>query len=117
MAFDGKKHCNGFINLINFKSLNRFKWELRELRISADYSSCDPNGLADLLASIHKEYVQYTYFLLNAGVTKDFIPHLTDEILHDDCHINNGIHRARILAFAQGRVIQYNNCSKSICVL
>lgn len=40
--------------------------------------------------------------MLNAGVTLQMLPHLTDEHLRLDCGIKNGIHRLQILQAAEG---------------
>ncbi|XP_051520986.1 NAD(+) hydrolase SARM1 [Myxocyprinus asiaticus] len=76
----------------------RFLRDLRVLKTYANYSTCDPNNLADLLADIDPRFLQYTYGLVQSGVDRKNIAHITDQQLQLDCHIENGIHRAKILS-------------------
>lgn len=78
--------------------LFRFLRELRVLKTYANYSTCDPNNLADWLADIDPRFRQYTYGLVQSGVDRNSIAHITDQQLQSDCHIDNGIHRAKILS-------------------
>ncbi|GFR69173.1 sterile alpha and TIR motif-containing protein 1 [Elysia marginata] len=77
----------------------RFLRELRDLKISCDYTSCDPSMLgAWLRGDVGEEMAQYTYQMLNTGVDRPLLPSITDQHLTTDCCINNGIHRMKILA-------------------
>lgn len=82
-------------------SLFRFLRELRVLKTYANYSTCDPNNLADWLADVDPRFRQYTYGLVQSGVDRNNITHITDQQLQLDCRINNGIHRAKILSSAR----------------
>ncbi|KAG7282512.1 hypothetical protein CRUP_020227 [Coryphaenoides rupestris] len=75
----------------------RFLRDLRVLKTYANYSTCDPNNLADWLADIDPRFRQYTYGLVQSGVDRNHIQTLTDQQLHHDCHIENSVHRAKIL--------------------
>lgn len=81
--------------------LFRFLRDLRVLKTYANYSTCDPNNLADWLADIDPRFRQYTYGLVQSGVDRKCITHITDQQLQSDCHIENGIHRAKILSSAR----------------
>lgn len=75
--------------------------DLRVLKTYANYSMCDPNNLADWLADIDPRFRQYTYSMLQSGVGRTNLLQITDEQLQRDCCIENGIHRAQILAAAR----------------
>ena len=51
----------------------RFLRELRKLKLITDYSSCDFTKLNDFLVEIDKEYAEYTYKMLRAGVNKEWL--------------------------------------------
>uniref|UniRef100_A0A665USL8 NAD(+) hydrolase SARM1 n=1 Tax=Echeneis naucrates TaxID=173247 RepID=A0A665USL8_ECHNA len=70
---------------------------LRVLKTYANYSTCDPNNMADWLVDVDPRFRQYTYGLVQSGVDRNTIPSLTDQQLQHDCHIDNGVHRAKIL--------------------
>ncbi|KAG5269169.1 hypothetical protein AALO_G00199040 [Alosa alosa] len=76
----------------------RFLRDLRVLKTYANYSTCDPNNLADWLADVDPRFRQYTYGLVQSGVDRKNIVHITDEQLRTDCSVENGVHRAKILA-------------------
>ncbi|MCJ8740235.1 hypothetical protein PDJAM_G00056630 [Pangasius djambal] len=76
----------------------RFMRDLRVLKTYANYSMCDPNNLADWLADLDPRFRQYTYSMVQSGVDRNNLLQITDEQLQRDCHIENGIHRAQILA-------------------
>ncbi|KAK7156537.1 hypothetical protein R3I94_006559 [Phoxinus phoxinus] len=78
----------------------RFLRDLRVLKTYANYSTCDPNNLADWLADVDPRFRQYTYGLIQSGVDRNNIAKITDEQLLSDCHVENGIHRAKILSTA-----------------
>ncbi|XP_062408997.1 NAD(+) hydrolase SARM1 isoform X2 [Sardina pilchardus] len=76
----------------------RFLRDLRVLKTYANYSTCDPNNLADWLADVDPRFRQYTYGLVQSGVDRKNIVHVTDEQLRTDCSVENGVHRAKILS-------------------
>lgn len=76
----------------------RFLRDLRVLKMYANYSTCDPNNLADWLADVDPRFRQYTYGLVQSGVDRKNILHINDEQLRTDCSVANGVHRAKILA-------------------
>ncbi|CAL4079217.1 unnamed protein product [Meganyctiphanes norvegica] len=84
------------IGITNGILRQRFQRELRELKIKTDYSSCDHTNLHSFLTQLDNEYAEYTYRMLQAGVTKELARYLTDEQLRDECGIANSIHRQRI---------------------
>ncbi|TRY95371.1 hypothetical protein DNTS_035708 [Danionella cerebrum] len=95
---------NNFL-LKNFVFLSppllRFLRDLRVLKTYANYSTCDPNNLADWLADTDPRFRQYTYGLVQSGVDRNNITQITDQQLLSDCHVTNGIHRAKILSAAR----------------
>lgn len=86
------------IGITNGIQRRRFKRELENLKKMADYSSKDVANISNFLQSIGPEYIIYTYAMLNAGVDKDSLTHLTDDQLVMECGISNSIHRNRILS-------------------
>ncbi|TKS81088.1 Sterile alpha and TIR motif-containing protein 1 [Collichthys lucidus] len=64
----------------------------------ANYSTCDPNNMADWLVELDPRLRQYTYGMVQSGVDRNNIQSLTDQQLQLDCHIGNGVHRAKILS-------------------
>lgn len=80
----------------------RFFRELIELKTFANYSTCDRSNLADWLGSIDPKFRQYTYNLLICGINRNFLHRVTEQQLQEDCHINMGFHRVRILTAARG---------------
>ncbi|XP_010572226.1 NAD(+) hydrolase SARM1 [Haliaeetus albicilla] len=79
----------------------RFFRELIELKTFANYSTCDRSNLADWLGSIDPKFRQYTYNLLTCGINRNFLHRVTEQQLQEDCHINMGFHRVRILTAAR----------------
>lgn len=75
----------------------RFLRDLRVLKTYANYSTCDPNNMADWLVEVDPRFRQYTYGLVQSGVDRNNVQHLTDQQLGQDCLIGNGVHRAKIL--------------------
>ncbi|XP_061163443.1 NAD(+) hydrolase sarm1-like isoform X2 [Saccostrea echinata] len=73
----------------------RFLRDVKDLKIKADYTSCDPTGLSDWLQELGSEYRQYTYTLVNNDIDKNYLMQMTDEDLKD-CGITNSIHRKKI---------------------
>ncbi|KAF7656647.1 hypothetical protein LDENG_00038200 [Lucifuga dentata] len=76
----------------------RFLRDLRVLKTYANYSTCDPNNMADWLVEVDPRFRQYTYGLVQSGVDRNNVQNLTDQQLQHDCYIENGVHRAKILA-------------------
>ncbi|KAM6933687.1 NAD(+) hydrolase SARM1 [Xenentodon cancila] len=76
----------------------RFLRDLRVLKTYANYSTCDPNNMADWLADVDPRFRQYTYGMVQSGVDRGNVQSLTDHQLERDCHVDNGVHRAKILS-------------------
>lgn len=85
------------IGITNGIRRRRFTRELQNLKKMADYSSRDIASLNTFLQNIGLEYSIYTYSMLNAGVDKESLRHLTEDQLIDECGIKNSIHRLRII--------------------
>ena len=49
----------------------------------------DPTDLSSWLADIGREFRQYGFNLIQAGVDRKFLPHLTDTHLKTDCQVKN----------------------------
>ncbi|KAM3615428.1 uncharacterized protein V6R79_002156 [Siganus canaliculatus] len=79
----------------------RFLRDLRVLKTYANYSTCDPNNMADWIVEVDPRFRQYTYALVQSGVDRNNAQHLTDEQLMKDCQVTNGVHRAKILSFSR----------------
>ncbi|XP_043910327.1 NAD(+) hydrolase SARM1 [Protopterus annectens] len=79
----------------------RFLRELTELKAYASYATCDPSNLADWLGSIDPRFRQYTYPLVNCGISRSNLPNVTEQHLNDDCGIETGFHRVQILNAAK----------------
>ncbi|KAJ7400728.1 Sterile alpha and TIR motif-containing protein 1 [Pitangus sulphuratus] len=79
----------------------RFFRELTELKTFANYSTCDRSNLADWLGGIDPKFRQYTYNLLTCGINRNFLHRVTEQQLQEDCHIDTGFHRVRILTAAR----------------
>lgn len=75
----------------------RFLRELKSLKITADYSSCDPSQMDAWLMKILPDLSQYTYEMLKAGMNKEVLASTNNEELDHVCGIKNGIHRRLIL--------------------
>uniref|UniRef100_A0A1I8N514 ADP-ribosyl cyclase/cyclic ADP-ribose hydrolase n=1 Tax=Musca domestica TaxID=7370 RepID=A0A1I8N514_MUSDO len=91
------KNLRDDIGIMNGILLKRFERELQNLKRMADYSSKDTAKLHQFLAEIGPEYCTYTYSMLNAGIDKNSLPHLNEDMLIQECNITNSIHRLRIL--------------------
>ena len=83
--------------------VDRFLRELRDLKMSADYTSCDPTKLGDWLVAVGPEFSQYIYQMLHAGVDRQTLRSLNHDHLFSDCAIDNGIHRMKILGKIEGK--------------
>ncbi|MEE6469136.1 hypothetical protein FKM82_008516 [Ascaphus truei] len=79
----------------------RFMRELVELKTFANYSTCDRSNLSDWLGSVEPRFRQYTYNLVTCGIDRNFLHHVTEQQLEEDCHIEMGFHRVRILSAAR----------------
>ncbi|XP_076590939.1 NAD(+) hydrolase SARM1 [Chaetodon auriga] len=79
----------------------RFLRDLRVLKTYANYATCDPNNMADWLVEVDPRFRQYTYGLVQSGVDRNIIQNVTDQQLQHDCHIENGVHRAKILSLSR----------------
>uniref|UniRef100_A0A8C5MVY6 NAD(+) hydrolase SARM1 n=1 Tax=Leptobrachium leishanense TaxID=445787 RepID=A0A8C5MVY6_9ANUR len=79
----------------------RFLRELVELKTFANYSTCDRSNLADWLCSVDPRFRQYTYNLVTCGIDRNFLHHVTEQQLENDCDIKIGFHRVRILSAAR----------------
>ncbi|XP_012940317.1 NAD(+) hydrolase sarm1 [Aplysia californica] len=86
------------LNMICAITRKRFLRELRDLKISSDYTSCDPSMLGAWLREVGEDMSQYTYQLLNTGVDRPLLRTVTDQHLSHDCGVLNGIHRMKILS-------------------
>ncbi|XP_054084489.1 NAD(+) hydrolase sarm1 isoform X4 [Zeugodacus cucurbitae] len=85
------------IGISNGILLKRFERELQILKRMADYSSKDAPKMHQFLAEIGSEYCTYTYAMLNAGIDRNSLPQLNEDMLIAECGIKNSIHRLRIL--------------------
>ncbi|XP_069968192.1 NAD(+) hydrolase sarm1 isoform X3 [Bactrocera oleae] len=85
------------IGIANGILLKRFERELQNLKRMADYSSKDTAKMHHFLAEIGSEYCTYTYAMLNAGIDRNSLPQLNEDMLIAECGIKNSIHRLRIL--------------------
>ena len=47
------------------------------------------------------ELTQYTYQMLKAGVDRRILRFLSDDNLHMDCNVQNGVHRMKIMEAAK----------------
>ncbi|XP_078536248.1 NAD(+) hydrolase SARM1 isoform X3 [Lissotriton helveticus] len=79
----------------------RFLRDLTELKSFANYSTCDRSNLADWLGSIDPKFRQYTYNLVNCGIDRNFLHRVTEQQLEEDCRVEVGFHRVRILSAAR----------------
>ncbi|XP_061924084.1 NAD(+) hydrolase SARM1 [Entelurus aequoreus] len=79
-------------------SRKRFLRDLRVLKTYANYATCDPHNMADWLTEADPRFRQYTYGLVMSGVDRNNVQSVTDQQLFNDCHVLNGVHRAKMLA-------------------
>lgn len=101
------------LQMANGITRKRFLRELRRLKVVADYQSCDPSGLDEWLSTASPDFRQYTYTMLATGADRSWLRWITDDHLLNDCGIQNGIHRMKILEAA--RRISSLDCA-SICL-
>ncbi|KAI1291975.1 NAD(+) hydrolase sarm1 [Halotydeus destructor] len=85
------------IGMVNGILRKRFLRELAHLKKMTDYAACDGSTLYDVLNSLGSVYSQYTYSMLQCGVDVDILKSLTEEQLVKECHIQNSIHRLKII--------------------
>lgn len=102
----GFKICQNFdfsaIPELDF-CLSRFFRELMELKTYANYSTCDRSNLADWLGNVDPKFRQYTYNLVTCGIDRNFLHRVTEQQLQEDCQVEVGFHRVRILSAARGK--------------
>ncbi|XP_066492339.1 NAD(+) hydrolase SARM1 [Tiliqua scincoides] len=79
----------------------RFFRELTELKTYANYSTCDRSNLADWLGNVDPKFRQYTYNLVTCGIDRNFLHRVTEQQLQEDCQVEVGFHRVRILSAAR----------------
>ncbi|XP_053131309.1 NAD(+) hydrolase SARM1 [Hemicordylus capensis] len=79
----------------------RFSRELTELKTHANYSTCDHSNLADWLGHVDPKFRQYTYPLVTCGIDRNFLHRVTEQQLQEDCQVEVGFHRVRILSAAR----------------
>ncbi|XP_055385497.1 NAD(+) hydrolase sarm1 isoform X2 [Condylostylus longicornis] len=100
------------IGICNGIKRKRFLRELQNLMKMADYSSKDAAKIHNFLVTIGAEYCTYTYAMLNAGVDRETLKHLTEDQLFAECSITNSIHRLRILNALKSQESNYVNASE-----
>ena len=76
--------------------------ELKALKITADYSSCDPSQMDGWLMKIVPDLSQYTYHMLKNGMNKELLASTNNEELENVCDIRNSVHRRLILEHIEG---------------
>ncbi|KAG9511230.1 Sterile alpha and TIR motif-containing protein 1, partial [Fragariocoptes setiger] len=74
----------------------RFLRELEHLKRIADYTSCDPTKVYNILAPLGAEYLQYLYPMVTNGVTAEVVHQLSDVQLMSECGVTNSVHRQRL---------------------
>ena len=78
----------------------RFMRELKELKKTADYTSCDGGLMANFLNRISSEFKVYTYNLILKELSLDFMQRLTTTDMDDmlmDSGVESAIHRHKII--------------------
>merc|ERR1712226_1748616 len=74
--------------------------ELKELKKSADYTSCDDGLMANFLNRISSEFKVYTYNIILNELSLDFMQRLTTTDMDDmlkDSGVDSAIHRHKII--------------------
>ncbi|KAM9732592.1 NAD(+) hydrolase SARM1 [Menidia menidia] len=89
---------NSDLGMVAGLTRKRFLRDLRVLKMYANYSTCDPNNMADWLAEVDPRFRQYTYGMVQSGVDRKSVQNLTDQQLQHDCLVANGVHRSKILS-------------------
>lgn len=75
------------------------KWvmqQIQKLRRRADVSFLDPHNVGKFLTDIHKDLSVYKVDFARKGITADFLPHLTNEMLLE-IGVYSSVDRVRIL--------------------
>ena len=75
------------------------KWvlqQIQKLRRRADVSFLDPGNVAKFLTDIHRDLSVYKVDFGRKGITPDFLPHLTNEMLLE-IGVRSSVDRVRIL--------------------
>jgi len=88
------------IGLLNGILRKRFIRELKELKKSADYTSCDGGLMANFLNRISSEFKVYTYNIILNELSLDFMQRLTTTDMDDmlkDSGVESAIHRHKII--------------------
>jgi len=90
------------IGITNGILRKRFIRELRELKKTADYTSCDGGLTANFLGRVGPEYRGYTYSLILGELSLDLMQsgRLSSNDLEDmlkDCGVESAIHRHKIV--------------------
>merc|ERR1719219_542235 len=88
------------IGLFNGILRKRFIRELKELKKSADYTSCDSGLMANFLNRISSEFTVYTYNIILNELSLDFMQRLTTNDMDDmlkDSGVESAIHRHKII--------------------
>jgi len=78
----------------------RFMRDLKELKKTADYTSCDGGLMANFLNRISTEFKVYTYNLILKELSLDFMQRLTTTDMDDmlkDSGVESAIHRHKII--------------------
>ena len=78
----------------------RFIRELKDLKKTADYTSCDGGILANFLSRVGSDYRGYTYSLIQGELSLDLMQRLSGPDLEDmlkDCGVDSAIHRHKII--------------------
>ncbi|XP_006032897.2 sterile alpha and TIR motif-containing protein 1 [Alligator sinensis] len=89
------------LGMVSSITRKRFFRELVELKTYANYCTCDRSNLADWLGNVDPKFRQYTYNLVTCGIDRNFLHRVTEQQLQEDCHIDLGFHRVRILCAAR----------------
>jgi len=79
--------------------------ELKHLKMTADYKSCDPSNLDEWITELSPEYRQYVYTMIKSGVDRMYLLLVTDEELMKDCGMANGIHRKKVIQKITGNTV------------
>ena len=80
----------------------RFLRELEKLKRISDYSSCDATNLNNLLNTLGPEFSKYTYSMIQSGVDHNSLRLVDEEVLKNECKVNNSIHRLKIMQTIRG---------------
>ena len=73
---------------------------MKDLKKTADYTSCDGGILANFLSRVGSDYRGYTYSLIQGELSLDLMQRLSGPDLEDmlkDCGVDSAIHRHKII--------------------